>query len=354
MTPEPILPLYIDSTMLSCFRSCPQKFRNEFLLGLRKPQTSIHLHAGGAFSGTLERFYKEIWENNCDIPTALGRANSTFRSLWGDFTPLSDKSAKTDTNTWAAVEDYVRTYPPKSDHVQPYFVDGKPTFEFSFAIPLDFPGFPSHPSGAPFLYVGRADLLGEYNGRPVIRDEKTAGQLEGFWADKWNLRGQFMGYCWAAQKSGIDCNTVIVRGVIITKKEIRQVEAIKIYTEQDISRWFYQLQRDLIRLRQCFDDDYWDYNLGETCTAYGLCPYMDICKSPTPENWYSNYEVRRWNPLDRNPVDPTQTGDRSPPSPAANPASFGSPSLDSLASALKASIEEPTPTPGTAVSHSQD
>ena len=44
----PILPGYIDATMTTCFRSCPRKFYDEFVLGLRPPGLSIDLHAGGA------------------------------------------------------------------------------------------------------------------------------------------------------------------------------------------------------------------------------------------------------------------------------------------------------------------
>lgn len=301
MQVTPQLQHYIDSTMISSFRSCPQKFYNEFVLGLRG-ETSIDLHAGAVFSATLERFYREIWINHADVPTALGRAYATFSDEWGDFIIRKEKHPKTPENMWAAVESYVATYPPRTDPCQPYFTDGAPSFEFSFAIPLDFPGFPLHPSGDPFIYVGRFDMFGKWNGRPAVRDEKTAQRLESNWAEKWDLRSQFLGYCWALQHNGIPCNTAIVRGVIITTKDIRQVEAIKIYPQFLIDRWFEQLRKDLVRLRDCWDEGYFDYNLADSCTAYSGCSFTSLCSSPNPENWYSNFSVKRWNPLDRNPV----------------------------------------------------
>lgn len=316
-TPSAILPLHIDSTMLSAFRSCPQKFFNEFVLGLRPPAISVDLHAGAAFSGTLESFYKEFWLNDLTVPIAIGRAHAVFGRLWGDFQPIKD-TPKTFDRMWAAFEDYIHTYPPRTDHIQPYFVGGRPTFEFSFAVPLDDPAFPRHPSGDPFVYVGRADLLGQYQGRPVIRDEKTSGRLDSNWAEKWDLRAQFLGYVWAARQAGLDINTVAVRGVIITKTMIRQVESIKVYSDHLLDLWYLQLQRDLWRLRRCWDDQFFDFNLGESCTQYGSCIFMPLCQSPTPENWYSNFEVRRWNPIQLNPVDPDQS------SAAAKPASLGS------------------------------
>lgn len=308
MTPQPILPAHVDSTMINCFRACPQKFWNEYILGLRPPETSIDLHAGAVFSATLERFYREVFHNGLDTSAALARAYSTFNQEWGDFIIRKEKHPKTPENMWAAVEDYVRVYPPGTDSVQPYFTGDAPSFEFSFAIPLDgpgFEGFPKHPvSGDPFIYTGRFDLLGRRDSRPVVRDEKTAQRLESNWAEKWDLRSQFLGYCWALQHNGIPCNTVVVRGVIITLTMIRQVEAIKIYSQHLIDLWFGQLRRDLIRLVACWKESYFDYNLGDTCTSYSHCPFIPLCTSTQPENWYSSYEVRRWNPLHRNPSNP--------------------------------------------------
>jgi len=317
-----ILPSYIDSTMVNCFRGCPQKFYNEYILGLRPADTSIDLHAGAVFSSTLERFYKEIYLNGLDPSAALARAYATFQNEWGDFVIRKEGHPKTPDNMWAAVEDYVRVYPPGSDSVQPYFAGSGATFEYSFAIPLDFPGFARHPiTRDPFIYVGRFDLLGRKNDRPVIRDEKTAQRLESNWAEKWDLRSQFLGYCWALQHLGIPCDTVVVRGVIITKTQIRQVEAIKIYSKHLIGRWFKQLQRDLDHLVDCWSEGYWDYNLGDTCTSYSHCPFIPICSSSQPENWYDSYEVKRWNPLARNPLAiaplvPTGSGTDKEPSPS--------------------------------------
>jgi hypothetical protein len=319
---DPILPLHIDSTMISCFRSCPQKFFLEFVCGLRPSGKSIDLHAGACFSATLEAFYKSYWIEHCDVQLALARAHSTFMRLWGDFQSNKPSSPKTIESVWNAFEHYIASYPPATDHIQPYFVNGKPTFEFSFAVPLDFPDFPRHPSGAPFIYSGRPDLLGHWNGKTVIRDEKTSARLDSNWSEQWDLRSQFIGYVWVTNYAGIPCDTVAVRGIIINKTQIRQVEAFKIYTQQDQSRWFEQLRRDLWRIRRSWDESYWDWNLGEACTAYGSCMFAGPCKSTKPENWWSTYEVSRWNPLSRNPIDPPSTaGSPPPPSPVSKNAS---------------------------------
>lgn len=298
------LPQHIDSTMLSAFKSCHQKYFREYGQGLRPDETSVDLHFGGVFSATLERINREIFISGADTSTALARGYATATSEWGDFIIRKEKSPKTFDNLWTAVEQYISTYPPRTDLVQPFFTEGSPSFEFSFAIPLDFPGFPRHPiSGDPFVYVGRFDMFGKWRGTtPVVRDEKTASRLESNWAEKWNLRSQFLGYCWALQHNGIPCDTVIIRGVIVTLNLVRQVEAIKKYPQFLIDRWFHELRDSLNALVKCHETGYWNYNLGESCVAYSHCPYMDLCSSPQPENWLESFAVRRWNPLSRNPV----------------------------------------------------
>lgn len=320
MTPEKILPPYIDSTMMTCFRSCPEKFNLEFIYGLRPPGLSIDLHAGACFALALEVCYRHIWEANEPFDKALDAARAAFFVAWGDFEiPEYKKTAKTPDNVWAAVEEYFRKWPPLTDHIKPYFIDNKPTFEYTFSIPLE-PAisavsqnkmatyrqtmFPLHPeTGEPFLYSGRFDKLGEYIDRPVICDEKTQGQ--GFysgWAEKWNLRNQFLGYVWACQRAGMDLDTVIIRGIGIMMREIKTEEAMKVYPQHMIDVWYNQLRRDLWRLVDCWNEGYFDLNLGDTCTAYGLCMFMDICQSREKQNWMNQFQVKRWNPLQKDPT----------------------------------------------------
>lgn len=307
------LPLYIDSTMISCFRSCPQKFLLEFVRGLRPPGVSIDLHAGGCFATAIEETSKAIHIGNKSLTEALEIGHGHFAIAWGQFEiPEYKKTAKTFDRTWMAVEEYFSKWPPRTDHVQPYFLGNQPTFEFTFAIPLEFDGFPRHPSGEPFLYSGRFDLLGAYMGRPCVRDEKTTGgSISTGWSEKWDLRSQFLGYVWACRQMGIDLDTVVVRGIAIQKTQIPTEEAIKVYSLALVDRWFEQLRRDLWRMVKSWEEGYFDYNFADACTAFGSCIFMDMCKSNgNEESWANQFEVRHWNPLVKNPIGgvPLQNG----------------------------------------------
>lgn len=315
------LPLHIDSTMISAFRSCPQKYLLEFAEGLRPQQPSIDLHAGSMYALALETAYKEFHTGGRSLSDALAIAEVTFHEAWGDFEiPPWKKTAKTRDRMWEAVESYFAKYPPRTDHVQPFFnPDGTPTFEFTFAIPLepavpydpkqpDFKDyFPLHPSGDPFLYCGRFDMLGTYNDLPCVKDDKTSGSnpaTDSNWSAKWNLRSQFIGYTWACQQSGIPLDTVIVRGVGILKTKIEHAEAIKVYSNDLRMRWLDQVRRDLWRLVTMAYNEEFDYNFADACTAYGNCLFMDVCQSAQPEQWKTQFVVRHWNPLDKNPDAP--------------------------------------------------
>lgn len=305
-TLNPILPQHIDATMLSCFRSCPRKFYHEFILGLRPSGISVDLHAGGAFAHAVEVVRREVFLNQRSMDEALIRANAAFEIYWGDFKiPEHKTTNKQPHRVWAAVEKYFTQWPPLSDHIQPYFVDGKPTLEFTFAIPLDEPGFPVHPvSGEPFLYTGRFDMLGEYHGLPIVCDDKTMGQSPGSgWSEKWDLRSQFIGYTWACKQLGVMADEVVVRGVAILMRDINLAEAIKPYSNLLRARWLEQVRRDLWRIHDAWNMGYWDYNFAETCTSYGLCPYLAACQSADPEPWLKTFDVRRWNPV---AIDPTK------------------------------------------------
>lgn len=313
------LPQHIDSTMLSCFRSCPRRFYNEFVLGLRPAALSKDLHAGACFASALEDVYQGIFAHKEPFDDALKRAFANFVKNWGDFVPPKE-SPKTQENVWHAVEEYFRNWSPLTDPVQPY---DENSFEFTFGIPLlpalpvlarDGIGqgltistvntdcFPLHPSGQPFIYSGRFDLLGKYFDKPVVRDEKTTTSIASRWSDQWNLRSQFLGYCWACQQSGLPIDTVVVRGVGILKTKITLVEAIKTYSDHMIAKWLEQTRRDLWRLRRCWDEGYFDYNLADACTSYGGCSFTDLCTSPEPERWYGNFVTKRWNPLRKDPT----------------------------------------------------
>ena len=133
------LPIHIDSTMITCARSCLQKFKLEFVHNLEPPGISIDLHAGACFSGALEEVRRQTWQHNKSLGTALIMAEARFFSEWGDVeAPEWKATAKTKDRVWEAVESYFAQYPPLTNHIRPYLNSkNEPAVEYTFAIPLE-------------------------------------------------------------------------------------------------------------------------------------------------------------------------------------------------------------------------
>jgi hypothetical protein len=300
--------------MLTSFASCAQKFNLAFRQGYRPKGVSIDLHAGACFATAVETVRRQVHVAKQSLANALVVAHARFMQEWGEVEPPewnARKKAKSKDNVWYGVESYFERWSPLTDYVKPYrTTEGQPTLEYTFSLPLEpltrlqsEGGFPSHPSDPdlPFVYAGKFDMLGELHNRPVVCDDKTTSGIGPTWADQWDLRRQFIGYVWALQQLGFDCDTAVIRGVSFQVTEVKLIEAIRPYSKFLVDRWHEQLRRDLWRIVACYEADYWDYNLADACTAYGGCQFAQVCGSPHGESWLSEFEVRHWSPLSHHP-----------------------------------------------------
>lgn len=294
---RPDFPAVIDNSLMNDARSCLQKaFRSHFQHW--KPQgESVHLHAGGAFARGLEVARRSFYENGESAEESVARGVIALLEFYGDFVP-PDGSAKTAARMCGALEFYFNEWPLETDAAKPRVMpSGRHAIEFSFAQPLPF----RHPvTKEPIIYAGRSDMICDFAEGVYVEDDKTATQLGSSWAAKWELRGQFTGYCWAAREAGISVNGVLVRGVSILKTKYDRAQAITNRSNWEIDRWLEQTIRDLHRLTKAWEAGWYDYNLGDACDSYGGCQFTQVCKSPNPLGWLNIYfERRRWDPLER-------------------------------------------------------
>jgi hypothetical protein len=320
---RPMFPHTVDSTMLSTFRSCPQKMFRTYVEHWKPKAESVHLVAGGAFAKGIEVARKAYFEGievrpfisisdtgvrvvgwtevqhsaglGSDVAQELGLA--ALIAHYGDFEAPSD-SAKSLERTAGALEFYFEQYPFGADGTNPItFANGRRGIEFSFAEPTTI----AHPvTGQPILYTGRADMVAEYAGGVYVFDEKTASQLGPSWGRQWELRSQFTGYVWAARRAGIKTSGAVVRGVSILKTKYDTSQQITYRSDYEIDRWEKQVEQDLRRMIQCWEAGYWDWNLDHACAEYGGCSLVQVCKSQDPETWLRTYfEPRVWDPLAR-------------------------------------------------------
>lgn len=297
MTTRPMFPHTMDSTMLSTFRSCPQKMLRNYVEHWKPKAESVHLVAGGAFATGIEKARRAFYEEGRSPEDSEAIGIGALLEHYGDF-ECPPESPKSRDRTAGALEYYFTEYPLGRDGAIPLkLAGGKSGIEFSFAQPLPI----AHPvTGDPILYTGRSDMVAEFAGGIYIFDEKTASSLGPSWGRQWDMRSQFTGYGWAARENGIDAAGMIVRGVSILKTKYDTQQAITYRSEWEVSRWLDQVCRDLDRMIQCWRDGWWDYSLDHACTEFGGCSLTRICKSPDPESWLPMYfEKRVWDPLAR-------------------------------------------------------
>lgn len=291
-------PVAVDSTMRAAYVACPQKFFLSHMLGLRRKGGSVHLVAGAAFAKGLEVARTLYHTEQADEETAILEGAKAALVEYGGFDP-GERTPKTPERVAYAIADYFTEYPLADDYIQPHMTSSGPAVEFSFAFPTDV----KHPrTGEPILYSGRFDMVGVYNSSLWVVDEKTTTRLGQSWIDSFGLRGQLLGYVYAAKQFGLPVAGFIIRGVSFLKDKYGYAEVIDPVPDFLLDNWYQQICRDIERMKESYAEQIWDYDFSESCNAYGGCPYKVLCTKRNPEQWVDMYfETHHWSPLDLNP-----------------------------------------------------
>jgi len=288
-------PEVIDSTMLSDYLACPQKFSWAYMRKLQSNKPSIHLHFGGAFAAGLDATRQAFWGQGLSTMEALTKGFIAISLHWSS-EDLDSFPPKTFFSCVELLVYYADIHPFESDPIQPYRrMDGTPATEFTFAIPLST----LHPdTDQPIIYAGRFDLLGQYNDNLFVVDEKTTSQLGPSWMAQWALRGQFIGYCWAAQQYGYPVIGAVVRGLCIRSTGFDHAEPIIYAPHWLIEEWRQHVEHTISKMIMDWRAGYWDKNFDNACTHYGGCQFRQLCETNNPEPWIeTHYQHRSWNPL---------------------------------------------------------
>ncbi len=294
---RPSFPEVLDSTIIAAFRSCPQKAQLEFFQHWKFRDPSVHLHAGAAYAKGLEEAREAFYVHGTSASDAIALGVGALLTAYGNFECPED-SPKSATRMAGALEFYFDRYPLGVDDAIPITLpSGKRGIEFGFCEPLEI----DHPeTGAPLLYSGRMDMIVEKEGMRLGEDDKTASQLGASWSRQWDLRSQFTGYCWGAERAGIPLQGFLVRGVSILKTKYDTLEAITYRPKWMIDRWYEQLHRDIHRMIQQWERGEWDFNLDHACAEYGGCPFRQVCLMSDPQRLLeTQFQRRRWDPVTR-------------------------------------------------------
>jgi hypothetical protein len=292
---RPPFPEVLDSTIIAAFRSCPQKAFREFMEHWKSKDLSVHLHAGASYAHGLEAARRAYYEENKSSEDSVALGVGALIQHYGDFNCPED-SPKSATRTAGALEFYFSRYPLGEDKATPLTLPGgKRAIEFGGVEILD----ETHPvTGNPLQYSWRMDMACNFQGMKLGEDDKTASQLGASWPRQWDLRSQFTGYVWGAAKHGITLNGFLVRGVSILKTKYDTLEAITYRPDWQIDRWYGQLMRDIQRMKRCWEEGYFDFNLDHACTEYGGCQFRQVCLTQDPQSMLEQlFQRRKWDPV---------------------------------------------------------
>lgn len=287
-------PAAIDNTMRKQWSACHRAFGNKFIQHWRPRHKSVHLHAGGAFAKGIETARKafHVDGHSEDYSIALGWAAS--QAEYGDYVPLFD-TPKTKWRVGEAVIDYFDQYQLPNDPVQPHTHAGKKCIEMSFAIPLPID---NPDTGAPLLYVGRYDMIGEFNGALYVVDEKTTSRLGPTWEAQWDLDSQFMSYCWAARQMGYPVAGAIIRGISFLKDSYGHAQVPVYHPEVKTSRWLEQMLRDVKQMIVAYREGYYDFSFGAGCNNYAGCEFRASCGALRPDEILEmDFKREFWSPI---------------------------------------------------------
>lgn len=288
-------PSIFDSSMLSCFKSCRQKFKKEYLDHWKPKEVSVHLHAGASYARGLEVARNAFYVEGLSADDSIAKGLTALLEAYGNFECPAD-SAKSAERMAGAFEFYFTQYPLTHEDAYPIELPGgRRGIEFSFAHPLPI----CNPdTGDPILYVGRMDAILHFCGGVFICDEKTTTQLGATWSRQWELRSQFTGYAWGCQQSGIRIDGAIVRGISILKTKYDTQQAVSYRPSWQVERWYNELLEWVEEAITCYKTNRWRYDLDGSCAEYGGCAFRSACSNQDETDWLETYfERREWNPL---------------------------------------------------------
>lgn len=299
MTLSVEFPETVDNTMMSAYKECPRSFWYSFCLGRRSSDKNIHLAFGDIFAKAMETARRAFWAEHLQPEECVLKAvRQVLKSP--EYPGWEVEDSKSLTRCAHAVVSYFDTYGFSNDYLTPKLLPTGPALEFNFAVPLPI----NHPeTGYPLIYTGRYDMWGEHEGVDYLEDDKTAKTGGAQWEQKWDLRGQFLGYLWGHRQYRPAANGMVVRSPIMHKGDTQHLQVVKYYSDEMISDWYQSLLYFLERMISDYQRKAFPRVFGDPCASYGGCSYKNVClaSSAFEMKWLETEfpEVSFWRPMER-------------------------------------------------------
>lgn len=303
----PEFPSVWDNTTVSLARTCLYKLWLHQFHHWKGKGVNINHHSGACFAKALEVMRNAYFGEGINPTDAHAMGAGALIKAWGqvEAPPNSPKSID---RVLSALDFYVENYPLEKDSARPFKLPGgKLSVEINFVEPLPV----AHPeTGEPLLYTGRLDQAVEFAGGVYVEDDKTTTSLGASWANQWQLRGQFTGYCWGLERvAGIKATGILVRGVSILKTKHETQQVVTYRSAKSVQEWLdstcaviEHVKYEWEKLKEGFlpGGHAFRKDLDKACADFGGCGFLQTCQADNPEPWLNQYfERRKWDPLTR-------------------------------------------------------
>ena len=143
-------------------------------------------------------------------------------------------------------------------------------------------------------------MVGSYLSDLWVVDEKTASRLGPQWLNAFTLRGQLLGYTYAAQLFNLPVSGFIVRGISFLKDYYGHAEVIEPVPPYRLEQWREHVELATQDMVRDWNRERFDFAFGEACNEYGGCPFRKLCdKKDWREWWEGSFDIDFWDPMTR-------------------------------------------------------
>lgn len=295
---------WLDSSKIETFHLCPQKYAyryEEHLVPVDRKRESA-LMFGGAIHKALESLYKGTGFDRAKCPlcdqgcfyckgNTIPNISAVFLANYTD-DPEDPKEVRTVDRGLEILAQYLAKW--RRDPFKVLAVEQP--FEITLQSYHEFDVFD-------FLYIGRIDLIVDYEGTDMTVDHKTTTRFGMVFDAGFKLSGQFTGYMKGGSKIiGRPIHGAMSNAIRITTK-IGDDSFARIFTHrtpEEFDVWEREVQyvaRTIVEMRET---KHWPRSAPFACGAYNrICDYYPLCiaSAQTRETLkQSAYEVQVWEP----------------------------------------------------------
>lgn len=271
-------PPIIDSSMLSLFASCPQKFKIYHIDNLVPKNDSIDLLWGRCFAEGCNQTRRSFYLSKNSPETAILHGVNAILKNW---TPsiLGNLKYKTLASCIDALKRYFDFNSLENPDLVP--LPGEP-FEHIFALDLEIP-HPDNPENS-ICFGGRFDMIANLNGQTWIFDEKSTQSYDlTKWAKSMHFRAQYIAYSFASECFHRPVLGVITKGILL-QNETKFLDIISPISPALKNEWREGLKILISQMIQNYKENSWP-KIGlfsGSCYQYSVCSLHSLCQLGCP------------------------------------------------------------------------